>query len=379
MTDYDNDDELKKQFENLDEFALKRLEGTRIAEKYYNIMHSEKISIDDFLWMYSFFGDFRIYEALGDKQGNREAQGIETLLDIKNSVGYFTPDSINEFLSNPVNISKLKERFLLAWHKRMDRNEFDPITKDAILAFSKRSFLPFNFFSDKFWLQWVFEGSSGVLTGNKGSGKTDFGLLLCEIARRNGYGVVSNVRVEHEEYEKGYFTAFSEMMEKVINNALQGKKTFIFADEMTVSGMRKKQAMRGTSLNLEQFEKLTRKFYATTLYIWHLDTEIPSEIFRSMNFEGHKNGSEGDKVGRTTGVFKFNYGSSWNTYIIKGIPSAGLNYDTRDLAPFILDIKLEELIKVARTAEEEIRNNNDLLRAIRDYIIEQRSKNEREG
>ena len=378
MTDYDDDDEIKKQFEHIDEFALKRLEGTRIAEKSYNIIHSVKISIDDFWWMYSMFGDLRLYEAMGDKQGNREAQGVETLLDIKKDVGSLTPDSINKFLSNPVNIDKLKLRFFLAWHKRMDRNEFDPITKSAILAYSKRNFLPFYFFSDKFWLQWVFEGSTGVITGNKGSGKTDFGLLLCEIARRNGYGVVSNVRVEHEEYEKGYFTAFSEMLEKVINNALQSKKTLIFTDEMTVSGMRKKQAMRGTSLNLEQFEKLTRKFYATTMYIWHMDTEIPTEIFRSMNFEGHKNGSEGDKVGRTTGVFKFNYGSSWNTYIIKGIPSAGLNYDTRDLAPFILDIKLEELIKVARTAEEEIKNNNDLLRAIRDYIVEQRSKNERE-
>jgi hypothetical protein len=371
------EDDLKEQYKNMDEFALKRLEGARIAEKFYNVMRSEKLTLDDFLWIYSFFGDYRMYEALPDKQGNRIAQGLDTLLEIKNAES-FTPQGIETYLSNVENISKLKERFLFAWHKKLSSTEFDPIIKGAILAFSKRNYIPHEYFSDKFWLQWVYGGSSGVLTGNKGSGKTDFGLSICEIARRNGYKIVSNVRADDVEYEKGIFTTFSEMIEKVINNTLQNKRTLIFADEMTVSGMRRKQAMKGTSLNLDQFEKLTRKFLAATLYIWHMDTEIPSEIFKSINFEGHKNGDEGHQSLKTTGIFKFNQGFSWNTYLIKGIPKSELNFDTKDLAPFILDIKLEDIIKAAREAEEEIKDNDELLKAIRDYVIEQRVKNEKE-
>ncbi len=360
--------------------------GTEIAQMHYNIMTSNVIDWEMFLFMMKYLGDFPLRIADGDKPKNMRAQIADLIVDLEDwySTGATTVEAIQEkYLKDPLIVAELKKEYLLGFLKEKDK--FDPIVRASIMAWTRPKYMPFKFYSDAFWLQWMTSGNNGVITGKKGSGKTDFAVMLCEIAYRNNWEILTNVKIQDERFEKSYATTFSELMHGVINNAIKAlddkeagkppRQTLILLDEMKVGGVRKKRAMSGISLNLDEFDALTRKFGADVLFIWHRDTEIPTEIYSDMSFLGHKLGSTDYISGRKTGDFKFWAGRSLTHYYINSIPGTTLNYETRDIAPFITDISLSLILQETIELNKEIENPRDLYRAIRDFIESFKDKN----
>jgi hypothetical protein len=150
----------------------------------------------------------------------------------------------------------------------------------------------------------------------------------------------------------------------------------IIFDEMTVAGVRKKKAMGGKSLSIDEFDRLTRKFYADSLYIWHYEREIPTDIRDSVNFLAHKFGgttSSGVRR-RKTGMFTFIEGTNREIYYIKEIPNTTLHYITEDSAFFKMDIKMSSIVDRMQDIEQEYRNAADEFRMIRDVVRELRKE-----
>jgi len=338
--------------------------GNSMAQRFYEIMHKDVLSYDDLLFIIPYLGDFEVIKASSSQSR------YNTLMELFESIQHRNKNEIIKWLSKVDNSTALKNIFYLSFNQRINSEYTDNISRMAVYSFSKPTEFNFEDLSDRFWTKWMTGGMSGYLTGAKGSGKTNFALLLCEIAMRMGFEIVSNVFVDDVRFKNGYIDSFGKLLIKVIDNELNDKKTLILLDEMTVSGMRKKRTMAKETLNLDEFDRLSRKFDSNTLYIWHLDSEIPTEVQQTATFTAHKFGDTSNISDRKRAMIVFrNNGMDW-VFHVNNIPETRLRYDTKDIAPFILDVPLSEVLKKTIEFQQRERSNKDLLRAIKSFIIE---------
>jgi len=338
--------------------------GNSMAQRFYEIMHKDVLSYDDLLFIIPYLGDFEVIKA------TKEQSRYNTLMDLFGYIKYKNKNEIIKWLSKVDNSTALKNIFYLSFNQRINSEYTDNISRMAVYSFSKPVEFSFEDLSDRFWTKWMTGGMSGYLTGAKGSGKTNFALLLCEIAMKTGFEIVSNVFVDDTRFKNGYIDSFGKLLIRVIDNELSEKKSLILLDEMTVSGMRKKRTMAKETLNLDEFDRLTRKFDSNTLYIWHLDSEIPTEVQQNASFTAHKFGDTSNTSDRKRAMIVFRNNGIDLVFHVNNIPETKLRYDTKDIAPFVLDVPLSEVLKKTVEFQQRERNNKDLLRAIKSFIIE---------
>jgi hypothetical protein len=362
-------------------------QGRSIARWHLDIMNSETIDYETFIHMIHYLGEWKISQASPTNELNWMNQILEMYKSWKNwnDNGVYTPTQIQQnILNDPKIVADLKLRYLYGFEKTI--KNLHPDVYNAVLSYKKPNYMPFDYYSDKFWLHWATGGTSGIISGLKGSGKTSFALLLAEIAKRYGKIVLTNIRIVDKDWEDSYFYSFSQLMEKLCDKALHIYEErqkghdipgiLIIFDEMTVAGVRKKKAMSGKSLNIDEFDRLTRKFYADSLYIWHYEREIPTDIMDSVNFLAHKFGgttSSGTRR-RKTGMFTFIEGNNREIYYIKEIPNTNLKYITEDSAFFKMDIKMSIIVDRLQDIEQEYRDAADEFRMIRDVVRELRKE-----
>ena len=159
-----------------------------------------------------------------------------------------------------------------------------------------------------------------------------------------------------------------------LDNIINGYTTYAITDEMTVAGMRKKRTMSGATLNLDEYMRLTRKIGIINMFIWHLDTEIPSDIYSMVSFIGRKHGNTKNKLGRRAGTFSFKRGNRQHIYYIKDITPTVIPFKTRDIAPFELDIPLDNMIKMITAEDRQSMDDMDLFKELRNEVIKERKK-----
>jgi len=369
-------------------FSPQFFNGREIAKMHLKIIQSDIITEEMLAHMIKFFGDFPLWEAQRNKPESWSNLTMDFLSKLDNWMTTSQNKSMSQvlqtYLKDPMVVYTLKKAYLIGFQHFI--KELDPLTRSSLFAWTKPHYMPFDFYSDIFWLQWATTGNNGVITGAKGSGKTDFALLLCEIAKRNGWEIITNVKISDPGFENSYVSTFSELMEKVVVNALKYEEekrdtkkshTLILLDELKVGGIRKKTTMHSETLNFDQFEALTRKFSADVLLIWHEDREIPTEIYSQTNFLAKKLGGTDKPELRKWGFFQFWTGENMDTYYVRDIPKTNLHYDTRDIAPFILDISLSEILDYSNELDKEIQDPIDRFRAIRDFLIDYRNNKKR--
>jgi len=348
--------------ENEDYEDLTRM-GRSMAQRYYEIMHKDVLSYDDLVFLIPYLGDFQI------KKGETDESKINTLLTVYQAVlNGLGKEEIMTALTDVENSTRLKEMFYLSFNQRVNSEMVNPFSRMAVYSFSRPVEFNFEDLSPRFWTKWMTGGMNGYLTGSKGSGKTNFSLLLCKIAMDAGFSIVTNVFVDDPRFKNGYIDSFGKLLMKVIDNELDNKKSLILLDEMTVSGMRRKRTMAKEMLNMDEFERLTRKFDANTLYVWHMDSEIPIEVKQNSSFTVHKFGDTGTVSDRKRAMVDFKKADMDLVFHVNNIPETDLKYDTKDIAPFILDVSLGDVLKKTVEFQTRTRNNKELLIAIRSYV-----------
>lgn len=356
--------------------------GKNIALKRYEFMMKETLTYEDYVWAVGFMNDIKIKEGLPD---DNEKNWQSYAVDFAEKFKHASIAEINNFLSDPITAQEFKSDFTIAFSKMM--KNFTPQMREGFWAWKKPDFMDYEFLSPKFWTQNIEEGQSMVILGQKGSGKSDFAMLEAQHYIDGRFIIKDDERYEEnrriatniavvkdkaitdlqKEYVSriDYYSKFSDLILIILNNVIHGIKTLNLADEMTVGGFRKKTAMGKTSLNMDMYERLTRKFGAANIYIWHLDTEIPSEIYQIVSMVARKYGNTKNVSGRKYGTFEFTQGSRKKVmYHVKGIPATVIPYKTRDIAPFTIDIPMQTMIEKLAIADRESMEDIDLFKQL---------------
>jgi len=366
--------------------------GKNIALKRYEFMNKEYLDYEDYVWALGFMGDFKLKEGKPDSDlENWTSYAIDLADKFKNA----SISEITEYFHDPVHTNQFRADFVRAFSK-METRYFSPYMREGFWAWKKPDYVPYNFYSDEFWMQTFEEGQAGVMLGEIGSGKTDFTLKLAEKFLDGRFKTIDGKRVElkrkvatniaipKEEAQTDlqldyinniqYFNNFSGLMLAGLDNIINGYTTYAITDEMTVAGMRKKRTMSGATLNLDEYMRLTRKIGIINMFIWHLDTEIPSDIYSMVSFIGRKHGNTKNKLGRRAGTFSFKRGNRQHIYYIKDITPTVIPFKTRDIAPFELDIPLDNMIKMITAEDRQSMDDMDLFKELRNEVIKERKK-----
>ena len=370
--------------------------GKNIALKRYEFMNKEVLDYDDYIWALGFMGDFKLKEGLPD---DVEANWTSFALNLAELFKSASISEITEYFHRPENTNKFRADFIKAFSK-METHYFTPEMREGFWAWKKPDFIPYEYYSDNFWMQTFEEGQAGVMLGEKGSGKTDFTLNLAqkyidgrfkiiegkkvELKRR----VITNIAIPKENVETElqkeyvsrikYYNNFSSLMLAALDNIINGYNTFNIIDEMTVAGMRKKRTMAGKTLNLDSYLRLTRKIGVIDMFIWHLDTEIPNEVFNMVSFIGRKHGNTKNKAGRSLGTFTFKTGKRSKIFYVKSIPPTDIPFKTRDLAPFEVDIPIDEMVEMISDEDRQSMDDLDLFRELREKVIKEKAKRKKD-
>ena len=361
--------------------------GKNIALKRFEFMMKETLTYEDYVWAVGFMNDIKLKEGLPD---DNEKNWQSYAVDFAEKFKHASIAEINNFLSNPVTAQEFKADFTIAFSKMM--KNFTPQMREGFWAWRKPDYMDYEFLSSKFWTQNVEEGQSMVILGQRGSGKSDFAMLEAQhfidgrfIVKdgekyEENRRIATNIAIVKEKAETelqkeyvsriDYYSKFSDLMLLILNNIIHGIKTLNIGDEMTVGGFRKKTAMGKTSLNMDMYERLTRKLGAANIYIWHLDTEIPTEIYQIVSMTARKYGSTTNPSGRKLGTFEFTKGSRKKVmYHVKGIPGTIIPFKTRDIAPFTIDIPMQTMIEKLAVADRESMDDIDLFKQLRIEVM----------
>ena len=369
--------------------------GKNIALRRYEFLLKDIIDYEDYVWATGFMTDVKLREGLPDTAtDNWVSYAVDLAEKFKNA----TVSEIEDYFKDIRVSSQFKSDFMIAFSKM--EKFFTPEMREGFWAWKKPDFMDYNHLSPNFWTQTIEEGESGVLLGGKGSGKTDFSLMLAEkyllgrFVIQDGKEIelkrkiATNIAIPKEEADTelkqdlvshiNYYSTFSELMIIILDNVINGYTTLNIGDEMTVGGFRKKRAMGKESLNMDEFERLTRKLGTSNIYIWHLDSEIPTELYKTVSFIGRKYGSKRQPSGRRLGTFQFKEGRKTKTYHVKNIPSTIIPFKTKDIAPFRIDIPLDKMIEKVTQQEREGMDEYDLFRQLKQDVIELRKKKQEE-
>ena len=350
-------------------FTTFRNDGWTIAKTYYEIRKKKIISFDDYLWMSQFFGDYKLLEK-DNVSWNNQMQDLLTFLG-KNNIGYLDEEAFEKLISDKQFRGTFMNMFELAF-AYVRQYQMNDIVREGLRTYRRPNYLPFKYYSDDFYLQWASgdptsdteAGEVAVIIGEKGGGKSDMAMLLSEIALRNNSILLTNINLNLPNVQT--FSTFSEMLRNILINSSAEKRTFVVLDEAKVSGMRKKRAMAGETLNLEELLALTRKFGTSMIMIWHYDFEITTEVLQSASMIIHKYGSVIRPDLRDEAMFEFK--GDTNQYYIKRIPRTTLPYNTKDPALFSMDIKLRDIIGMSTKLEKEGEQGRDFYVILIDYL-----------
>lgn len=364
--------------QRLEDFRL----GTRIAQQYYFFLEKTHLDHTDLNWMSLFLGDYD-RDRYSPQRGLSQGNSIIRILEITQKSGG-EPRRIDEYLnSNPSEVSMLRNLFRLDFTYVKD-HLMDPYVRQTIQGFLKPQAESFDNYSDRFWMQWASGGTSeladagevGVLLGAKGSGKTSFALLMAEIFQRNGWSVISNIVTDSQNFQ--IFSTFSQMVRLILLNAMKNVRTFAMIDELKVGGMRRKRAMAGETMNMEDLSALTRKFGCSMLLIWHYDEDITTEVMKSASFIVTKHGNVRQPRLRGEMLVEFIGNKGSRPYLINRVPNTNLAYETSQISPFVTDIGIRDILKQVNEGEMEGEKGDSLIERIVKYIEDASKQEEKE-
>jgi len=167
-----------------------------------------------------------------------------------------------------------------------------------------------------------------IILGRRGSGKTDFGFLICEILWSLGLvkHFASNTKVYESPFPIARITNLPDLESWA--NSLRGKKLFLF-DEAGKT-FRRRTPMSKTNIKLLDNLQILRKFKLSIILITPHEKFVDSAILGSDILDGVfiKPSFRNPKLGIYEDQLEF-----YNIQLTN-IPRTSIKYDTWDVAPF---------------------------------------------
>lgn len=256
---------------------------------------------------------------------------------------------------------QLKDEILIGLNERI--NLCDPLTKIACINYESRMWRQFDDVNPKIFLKSIlaYNGRLIHISGNPGSGKTDFAMLLADYALKENFIIITNIktkdailvrygeeiRKEGVEYRSGLYKTIrmSDLLYQCIKHRKAGKNVVVIWDEVSTFYNRQ-EAQRGTNIDMGKFLRLIRKFNANILFLEQIDDNLAgianamlvSKFIKETRKRVHYMTLPGE--------------GQYNEYL-ESVPKASIDFDTGDFAGFVNDVKFGEMFNIIAVEEEE--------------------------
>jgi energy-coupling factor transporter ATP-binding protein EcfA2 len=367
------------QFSNIQQ---KRRDGHVIARKRQELLNAETWSLEQLWYASQFFGDYKAHEA--GPENDRIAQMTDLVDLMERERLEENKDILDRFLSKPSVLATLKRNFLFGFSKRLW--EMDPITRDAVLSWDKPDVMPYEYYSNAFFSQWAGEGSTCLVIGKKGSGKTDISvrLLFQMVEYRQALRTQNkdkdkdiplfvpsmNVRLADPQYAKYYYASYGEMYLQSLNNAIEGNRTIRIFDEPVAAGLRKKNAITKNQKSYEEMDTLSRKLQVDVIKIYQYDEDIPPIDYKTAALIIRRPGSSdpNQRYLRKQATFVFKNGYSQKEYHMINVLPSPVKFDTGWPAAFKHDIQHKDIMDKMSDIEPNVGTTKELFIELRDWL-----------
>jgi hypothetical protein len=233
----------------------------------------------------------------------------------------------------------------------------DPLSQLAVMSPYSQAHAQEDWFDERsarFYLApFLASGGFGFVTGAPGTGKTNFTVLLMELALSMGIGVATNIKMIGSPEGVFMTRSFKDLLKYSLDNLKKGKFTIAFLDEVAQYFSRKRAMSKGY-VNMEKMLFLLRKVGCNLVAIVQRPEDVASVIvsFSTIHYQ---------KTKKNTMIVKRNE----SVYSIKGVPAADLKYDTLDPASFIVDVDMDALHDHIASMPPDA----DVFQAIGDFLL----------
>ena len=275
----------------------------------------------------------------------------------------------------------LKNEIMIGLNERV--NLCDPLTKIAAINYESKLWRQFGDLNPQIFLKKIIEYNGRLIqiSGNPGSGKTDFALLLTEFALKENFVVITNILSSEallirfgEEVEKEgnvyrdnfYRTVrMSDLLYQCIRHIRDDRNVIIVWDEVSTFYNRS-EAMKRENVDIGKLLRLIRKFNANILFLEQI-TDNLATIAREMLV------AKFVKETRKRVHFMTLPGEGHYNEYLTSVPKARIHFKTGDFAGFMNDVDFGDMFN--KIAIEEV----EKLDVIEEYILKIINKNSKSG
>jgi hypothetical protein len=184
-------------------------------------------------------------------------------------------------------------------------------------------------------LGWAKTGNDAVLKGKKKRGKTNFALLVAEIAMEMGWWVVSNIHVTNAPEAYRYAPRLSDMVAEICRARMLGKNVLIIFDEGGLTWA-KIETIRPRNIDLNKLSLCFGKMHANMLFISHYEEMVPTLIAKTAS-------AEFEKKSKKTCFMHITEGLRLGPKTVRGVPATTLEYNPDQLQYFGMDMDVGKM------------------------------------
>jgi len=223
----------------------------------------------------------------------------------------------------------------------------DPLTQVGAIAFfgDQETAEDWKASNPEVFISWAKRGNDAVLKGKKKRGKTNFLLLLGELAIQYDFDIVGNVLVLPPVPDRyTYASTLSKMLIAICKSVLRGKRVLLLFDEAGLY-WNKIETVRPKNIDLNKLCLVFGKLYCNMVYCTHYDEGVPTLIAKNADAEFEKTAIKNVYVHIKDGI-------KVGPKLITSVPATTWNYDPDQLAYFSLDIDVNGLFEWMSTIPE---------------------------
>jgi len=332
--------------EKVDMIKMKQLEAKSLASKVYNELGRDDLDVDDFITL------------LGVCPPSKKIdQEYATLLTYR----YEGRD-----LKDPKDSAeKLRLTALIYTGFKEFMFNLDALSLIAGMNFdTDQRFINYNIFNQDAFTYKVEDGGKFILiSGNLGTGKTHLASLLGDNSiNSKKLHVLTNINFleELQMIKKIYCT--SDLLIEGLKLYLQGKRWVAILDESGVWQHKQDHATR-KNIEWDKLYRLIRKFGGSMIFIDQKRTGFTGTLKEFATVHLHKYKKSSMKVDIIDPSLKAHH-------YIRGIPDTPLKFDTNDIAFFVHDIELKDVLEQATA----IKGSKKQMQSIVKYLEDQKDK-----
>lgn len=206
---------------------------------------------------------------------------------------------------------------------------------------------------------WAYQkGNNAAIYGAVKRGKTNFALRLSEYFLKEGWVIVSNIRVANPPKDFHYTATLSSMLKAICEARLQNKKVLILMDEGAIFYV-KIDTVQAQNKALAKIILTLGKLDSNLVYIGHREKDIPDMVIWGARAFFEKTAPRTVLVNITDGI-------KIKSRLITSVPETTLEYNSAEIQNFRVDLVVEDLFGYMSDLEPE----KNQWRAMLNYLKE---------